>query len=56
MKHREQLPDKADFERAAKPLIAWLQENGCPHEEIIIRCDGAVLVGEEMGFSVEMPD
>ncbi len=56
VKHREHLPDKENFERVMKPAIAWLQEKGCPHEKVIIRYDGAELVGEEMGFSVEVPD
>lgn len=56
VKFREQLPDREEFMRVMKPAVKWLQENGCPHERVIIEYDGAELVGGEMAFSVEVLD
>ena len=30
-----------DFEKLAKPLVKWLNENGNPHSIIVIECDSA---------------
>lgn len=56
VKQREQLPSREEFQQVLKPVISWLQRNGCPHERIIVEYDGAELVSGEMAFSVEIPD
>ena len=41
-------PDQVEeFQKLAKPLIEWLNNNANPHTMIVIDCDSAqVLIGE----------
>lgn len=55
VKHGKQ-PDREEFKRIAKPLVEWLQKNGCPHDRIIVEYSGAEFVSGEIAFSVEVPD
>lgn len=42
---------QAEFEKLAKPLIKWLNDNGNPHMSIIITPTNAELLSGEMAFS-----
>lgn len=55
VKHGKQ-PEKEEFKKVAKPVVEWLQKNGCPHDRIIVGYDGAEFVRGEIVFSVEVPD
>lgn len=55
VKHGKQ-PNREEFMRMARPLVEWLQKNGCPHDRIIVEYSGAEFVSGEIAFSVEVPD
>jgi len=40
--------EKTEFLEAAKPLIKWLNENGCPHDQVIVDPVGAEFVRGSM--------
>ncbi len=56
VKQREQLPDIETLKVAAKPLITWANEKLNPHEKIVVELGKVTLVGDEMGFTTEIPD
>ena len=39
-----------EFDKLAKPLIAWLNENATPHSIIVIEPDGAVVYSGELAI------
>ena len=41
-----------EFRKTTEPVLKWLQENGTPHQKIIIEPDRVTLVTEEVGYSV----
>lgn len=44
------------FKKATEPAVAWLMENGNPHQRIIIEMGGVELVSGEMAYPTEIPD
>lgn len=44
------------FKKAIEPAVAWLMENGNPHQRIIIEMGGVELVSGEMAYPTEIPD
>lgn len=55
VKHGKQ-PSIEEFKEVAKPLVEWLQKNGCPHDRIIVEYDGAEFLSGDIEFSVEVLD
>lgn len=53
---RKELPSMEEFKEAAQPLIEWINKNCDPTEKVIIEMGKAILTGEEMGFTFEIPD
>lgn len=45
-----------EFEKAAKPLVEFLQYNYHPHVKVIVDCEGAELLEGEMVYKFYMPD
>jgi len=45
-----------EFEKLTKPLNDWLQENGHPHQQIIITFDSAELVEGVLAVPFEVKD
>lgn len=56
IEHGEKKLDREEFRNVAKPVVEWLQRNGCPHDKIIVGYGEAELFSGEMGFVVEVPD
>lgn len=50
------LPSFAAFEKAAKPLVEYLQKFYCPHDSVYVRYDGAELLSGEMFVNFDVPD
>lgn len=49
-KNIEELNKKSQsFAEIVKPVQEWLNNNGCPHDTIIIDSDGARFVSDIMG-------
>ena len=42
-----------DFKEAVRPAICWLQQNGDPHQSIIIEFDKVRLVSDLAGVPIE---
>lgn len=49
----DNLAYKKEFERLAKPLIKFLNDNYNPHTKIIVDCTSAELVSGEMSTYTE---
>ena len=45
-----------EFEKAAKPLVEFIQYNYHPHAKVIVDCVGAELLEGEMVCKFYMPD
>jgi len=45
-----------EFKKVTEPVVRWLQENGNPHQKIIIEQDGAEMASGEMAYHVDVPD
>lgn len=56
VKPREQFPDIETLKIAAKPLVDWANAKLSPHEKVIIELGKVTLIGDEMGFTTEIPD
>jgi hypothetical protein len=42
-----------EFEKLAKPLIKWINENGSPHSQVIIDCDSAQVFSGECSIRTD---
>lgn len=56
IKHADKKPGMEEFKKVTQPVIEWLQNNGCPHDVILIKYDSAEMLSGEMAYSVEVPD
>ena len=56
IKHADNKPNMEEFEKITRPVIEWLNKNGCPHDLIRIDCVGAELLSLEIGYSLETTD
>jgi hypothetical protein len=45
--------ERAEFERLARPLVEFINNNCNPHAMIVIECDNAKLYSGEMSFYTE---
>ncbi|WP_288786256.1 hypothetical protein [uncultured Bacteroides sp.] len=56
VKQRDSLPDMEEFKKVAQPLIVWVNANCGPHEKVVVEMGKVTLIGDEMGFTTEIPD
>lgn len=56
VQRRKELPNMEEFKKAVKPLIEWRNANCDPHEKVVVEMGRIMLVSEEMGFTLEVPD
>jgi len=43
----------AEFEKVARPLMKWLNENGHPHMQVVITPTNAQVFSSEISFNTE---